>query len=216
MNTDGFAYMHPRRLLKKGWRYCTRIGALPDAQNHAQMTPDELKKQLEIIQDLQDSQKKEFFEREKEEKVKLEKLNEDETRLVSHFKKIALGLKSEEKKFNWLEKLKPYNGKQSKYQQFKQTLQWYLYTQSNIKKEEDKILFACSYLSEGAALNVMIFPYPSTSSHTPSLFSSSISTNNTLVHKSSVTVTCVTSHITLTHITAYIIMISFMTHTPYL
>jgi hypothetical protein len=48
-NTDGFAYMHPRRLLKKGWHYCTRIGALPDAQEYAQMTLDELKKQLEII-----------------------------------------------------------------------------------------------------------------------------------------------------------------------
>jgi hypothetical protein len=52
--------------------------------------------------------------------------------------------------------------------------------------------------------------------HTPSLFPSSTSNTHTLIHKSSVTVTCVTSCITLTHITAYIIMISCMTHTPYL
>jgi hypothetical protein len=78
--------------------------------------------------------------------------DEDEEKLIRHFKKIAIGLKGEGCKYNWLEKPKTFNGTHSKYQQFKQLVQWYLYTQQDIKKGDKKIIFVCSLLTEGTTL----------------------------------------------------------------
>jgi hypothetical protein len=53
--------------------------------------------------------------------------NKDEKKMIRHFKKIAQGLKKEGCKYNWLEKPKTFDGTHSKYWQFKQLVQWYLY-----------------------------------------------------------------------------------------
>jgi hypothetical protein len=117
------------------------------------MTPEELKTQLQIIKDLQESQKKQTLELEQK-KIKEEEndFNEDEEKMIRNFKKIAQGLKGEGHKYDWLEKPKTFNGTHSKYQQFKQSIQWYLYTQQDITKGDKKIIFVCSLLTEGTVL----------------------------------------------------------------
>jgi hypothetical protein len=127
-NIDLFQYMNPRRLLESGWHELTRVGAKPDAQDYAQMTPEELKTQLQIIKDLQESQRQQTLELEQKEIKEEDIFDEDEEKLIRHFKKIAIGLKGEGHKYNWLEKPKTFDGTHSKYRQFKQSVQWYLYT----------------------------------------------------------------------------------------
>jgi hypothetical protein len=53
--------------------------------------------------------------------------NEDEEKMIRNFKKITQGLKGEGHKYDWLEKPKTFDRTHSKYQQFKQSIQWYLY-----------------------------------------------------------------------------------------
>jgi hypothetical protein len=73
--------------------------------------------------------------------------------MVKNFKLVTQGLKKEERKYDWLEKPKHFNRTISKYQQFKQSMQWYLYTHQDIIKEDEKIVFCCSLLTEGTTLN---------------------------------------------------------------
>jgi hypothetical protein len=144
--------MNPRRLLESGWHKLTRVGAKPDAQDYAQMTPEELKKQLQIIKDLQESQRQQTLELEQKKTKEENVFDVDEEKLIRHFKKIATGLKGEGCKFDWLEKPKTFDRTPSKYRQFKQLIQWYLYTRSDITKGDEKIIFVCSLLTEGTAL----------------------------------------------------------------
>jgi NADH:ubiquinone oxidoreductase subunit D len=115
--------MNPRRLLESGWHELTRVGAKPDAEDYAQMTPEELKTQLQIIKDLQESQRKQTLELEQKEIKEEDVFNKDKEKLIRHFKKIATSLKREGCKYDWLEKPKTFNGTHSKYRQFKQSIQ---------------------------------------------------------------------------------------------
>jgi hypothetical protein len=72
--------------------------------------------------------------------------------MIRHFKKIAQGLKGEGRKYNWLEKPITFDGTYSIYRQFKQSVQWYLYTCQDITKGNKKIIFVCSLLTEDTAL----------------------------------------------------------------
>jgi hypothetical protein len=92
------------------------------------MTPEELKAQLQIIKNLQESQRQQTLELEQKEIKEEDIFDEDEEKLIRHFKKIVTGLKGEGCKYDWLEKPRTFDGTHSKYQQFKQSVQWYLYT----------------------------------------------------------------------------------------
>jgi hypothetical protein len=73
-------------------------------------------------------------------------------KLINQFKLFAQGMKAEAWKFDWLEKPKPFNRKNENYKNFKSSVMWYLYSQDDIKRDKEKILFTCSYMTEGAAL----------------------------------------------------------------
>jgi hypothetical protein len=77
---------------------------------------------------LQESQRQQTLELEQKEIKEEDIFNEDKEKLIRHFKKIATSLKGEGCKYDWLEKPKTFNETHSKYQQFKQSIQWYLYT----------------------------------------------------------------------------------------
>jgi Retrotransposon gag protein len=51
-----------------------------------------------------------------------------------------------------LEKPKTFNGEKANYRQWKQTAQWYLFTQDDIKEDAERIMFYCSLMTEGTAL----------------------------------------------------------------
>jgi hypothetical protein len=75
-----------------------------------------------------------------------------EDKLITQFKLFAKGMKAENWKYDWLEKPKPFNGKMENYKAFKSLVIWYLYSREDIQSDKDKILFICSYLTEGGAL----------------------------------------------------------------
>jgi Retrotransposon gag protein/Zinc knuckle len=123
-----------------------------DEQDYAQMSPDELEKQIKMIRDTQEKQKKDAFERAEAKKKEEARNMPQEDKLINQFKLFAKGIKVENRKYDWLEKPKPFDGKMEHYKAFKSSVMWYLYSQEDIQTDEDKILFTCSYMIEGGAL----------------------------------------------------------------
>jgi hypothetical protein len=154
----GFIQINPSRLLEPGWHKLYTVGSEEwekikiNEQDYTQISPDELEKQIKMICDTQGKQKKNAFKRAEAKKKEETKNTPTEEKLVTQLKLFAKGLKAENRKFDWLEKPKPFNGKTKNYKVFKSSVMWYLYSQDNIQSDEDKIFFTCSYMSEGAAL----------------------------------------------------------------
>jgi Retrotransposon gag protein len=146
------------RLLEQEWHELYTVGAEEekevhiDEQDYAQMTPDELEKQIVLICEAQEKQRKDAFERAEAKKKEEVKNTPTKEKLITQFKLFAKGIKAENWKYNWLEKPKHFNGKMENYKIFKLSVMWYLYSQEDIQSDENKILFTCSYMSEGAAL----------------------------------------------------------------
>jgi hypothetical protein len=123
-----------------------------DEQDYAQMSPDELEKQIKMIRDTQEKQKVDAFEKAEAKKKEEARNTPQEEKLITQFKLFAKGLKAENQKYDWLEKPKPFNGKTEDYKVFKSLVMWYLYSRDDITSDMDKIFFTCSYMTEGAAL----------------------------------------------------------------
>jgi hypothetical protein len=155
---EGFIQIHPSQLLEQGWHELYTVGSEEwekikmDEQDYAQMTPDDLEKQVRMIWDAQEKQRVDAFERIEAKKKEEARNTPQEEKLITQFKLFAQGLKAENRKYDWLEKPKPFNGKTENYKVFKSLVMWYLYSWDDIHLDQDKIFFTCSYMSEGAAL----------------------------------------------------------------
>jgi NADH:ubiquinone oxidoreductase subunit D len=82
-----------------------------DEEDYTQISLDELEKQIKMIHDTQEKQRKDAFERAEAKKKEEAKNTPTEEKLVTQFKLFARGMKAENQKFDWLEKPKPFNGK---------------------------------------------------------------------------------------------------------
>jgi NADH:ubiquinone oxidoreductase subunit D len=110
------------------------------------MTPDELENQVKMIHDSQEKQRKDAFERAEMKKKEEAKNMPTEDKLINQFKLFTKGMKVENRKYDWLEKPKHFDGKMENYKMFKSSVMWYLYSRKDIQSDEDKILFTCSYM----------------------------------------------------------------------
>jgi hypothetical protein len=134
----GFIWIHPATLLEPGWHELYTMGSEErekikiDEQDYTQMSPDELENQVKMICDTQEKQRKDTFERAEEKKKQGTRNTLTEDKLINQFKLFAKGMKVENRKYDWLEKPKPFNGKMENYKVFKSSVMWYLYSQEDI------------------------------------------------------------------------------------
>jgi hypothetical protein len=92
----------PHRLLESGWNKRYRIGSEElkekikiDEQDYAQMSPDELEKQIKMICDTQEKQRVDAFEKTEAKKKEEARNTPQEEKLVTQFRLFAKGLKAE-------------------------------------------------------------------------------------------------------------------------